>query len=759
MGRAIGIDLGTTNTVMAIKTGDVRTLINKENEDLTPSVVCEYKKQIRVGRLAVDQRVQAPKDTIVSIKRLMGRAFRDENVKKVRETYPYEVVEPSDGTDEDLRVMMGGKQYSPIQISAEILKKIKADAEERLNESVEFAVITVPAYFTEKQKDATRKAGQLAGFKVQKILDEPTAAALAFGLDNFGEEPRTILVFDLGGGTFDVSVMTIAGGLFAQLDIEGDMWLGGDDFDRKVMDHVLHHVSITYGVDGKKDARFMVKLKTEAERAKISLSSLDRTEIIIPGALQDEEKNLIDIELDFSRAEFEKMISPDVDRSIELVNQAIRNAGEAMTADQIDHVLLVGGSSCIPMVRKRLAEVFGQKKLLMNIEAMKCVASGAAILACKWAEQIECSKGHVNPGKNLECETCGEPLTGENLAGPGGAGKGSPQLVLGGVTAQNYGIETEGGAFDIIIPKNFPYPMELPETGRFKTTAPNLRRIRVPICVGFENRAAENELQATIWLELPENVPENTPVDVSFSLDHDGILRKVVVALLDGSGVQVDSYLERGDTERARLEKKLEQLRNQKEKAKDNLSGTDLALWEHAYGQATRALNQGDNQGAAGRAKEMEKLLQATDPDWKIKAENLCGYSEWALDYSWLMDPPKIQELKTLVRDLHSALERNDEAATRATFAKLDKATDDLPPPVYVCINLGRAVSAAQYQGLLGEADQLKAARSEIESLLRAGNFDKAFEALDKIAPLMKKVNAQGNQGENGPKTEGGLRR
>ena len=200
MGKAIGIDLGTTNSVAAIKVGEVKVLQNRESQDLTRSVVGENKNQILVGQKALDRQLLAPKDTIESIKRLMGRGFRDEHVQRVRKQVSYVVQEPSDGTDDDVRVIMGGKEYSPIQISSVILKKIKEDAEARLNDTVEFAVITVPAYFTDKQKDATRKAGQLAGLKVQKILEEPTAAAIAFGVDNVGaDDSTTILVYDLGG--------------------------------------------------------------------------------------------------------------------------------------------------------------------------------------------------------------------------------------------------------------------------------------------------------------------------------------------------------------------------------------------------------------------------------------------------------------------------------------------------------------------------------------------------------------------------------
>ena len=244
MAKVIGCDLGTTNSVIAIRQAEMKVLQSRENQDSIPSVVGSHRDQIIVGSLAVDRMMSAPENTIVSIKRLMGRAYRDPEVERVKSRYLYKIVPPSEGTDDDLRVMLGGRQYSPIEISSQILKKVKEDAELRLNDAVEFAVITVPAYFSDKQRDATRKAGQMAGLKVQKILDEPTAAAIAFGVDNVGpNDAANILVYDLGGGTFDISVLTVVGGIFAQLDIEGDMWLGGDDFDHKIMDCVIEHVN------------------------------------------------------------------------------------------------------------------------------------------------------------------------------------------------------------------------------------------------------------------------------------------------------------------------------------------------------------------------------------------------------------------------------------------------------------------------------------------------------------------------------------
>lgn len=735
MGRMIGIDLGTTNTVMAIREKEPRVLLNMENQDLTPSVVGVYRGKTRVGQLALDQMLLAPKDTIISVKRLMGRGFRDPEVQKVVENYRYEVVEPTDGTDDDLRIIMDGRPYSPIEISAQILKKIKEEAERRLNDTVEYAVITVPAYFTEKQKDATRKAGQLAGLKVQKILDEPTAAAFAFGLENVGpDETKNILVYDLGGGTFDVSVLTLAGGMMVQLDIEGDMWLGGDNFDVKIMDHVLRHLESVYGVNGRGDSRFMVELRKKAEQAKKSLSTMTRTDITIPAALKDDDGNPIDVELELSRTEFEGMIAKDVAHSIDLVRTAIRNAGEAMTPDQIDHVILVGGSSYIPAVQKALREVFGDKKVMMNVDAMKCVAYGAAVLSAKWDEKVECPRGHVNPGKNLVCEVegCGEILS------LGDIGIRPPVEV----TAMHYGIQTKGDALEIIIPKGSSYPTPEPVKERFKTPTANMKRIRVPVYAWTPNQEAKSELQATVWLELPDHVPAATPLEVAFSLDGDGILKKILVALLDGSGTKIETFLDRGNEKRSRLEKKVDQLRKRRESLSGVMSPEAEQQWDQLYSRATKALSGNDPDAAQQGAAEMEKLLQGAGgtTDWKQKAQGISNYADVVLQYSFLLDPPRVQQLKTLQGKMARAIDSDNEAEANALYDQLDKATDDLPDALDTCMLLVRAMGRARSRGMEIEAEQIRGALRDIETALHANDSARYAARLQAVFPLLEKV-------------------
>jgi molecular chaperone DnaK len=740
MGRAIGIHLGDTNSVAAIKDSlsGVRVVQNRESQDLTPSVVGMHKKQVVVGQLAIDRALLSPKETIYSVKRLMGRGFRDEQVQKVRSKYLYDIVEPTDGTDDDVRVVLDAKQYSPPEVSSMILKKIKEDAELRLSDKIEFAVITVPAYFTEKQKDATRKAGQLAGLKVQKILDEPTAAAIAFGVDNVGpDDSKTILVYDLGGGTFDVSVLTIVGGIFVQLNIEGNMWLGGDDFDHKIMDHVVQHIESVHNIDPRKDARFMIKLKEKAEQAKKDLSSMNRTDITLPGMLKNEDGDLIDIETELSRAEFERMIAKDVAESVELVKVAIKNAGEMMTPDQIDYVILVGGSSQIPLVRKSLAAVFGEQKLLMNVDPMKCVAYGAAVLAAEWADKVECPKGHVNPGKNTVCEVsdCGEPLIGT------GGFEGTAE-----VTGMHYGIQAKGDKFEIIIPKGAKFPLPEPVKCIFVTPRANLKRLRVPIYAGSageDQPASKNELQATVWLELPDNVPANAPLEVAFSLDGDGILERVRGAMLDGSGAQIEAFLDRGNTKRSRLEKKLDRLKRKKDEMFTGFDPGEDRSFEEVYSKATKALSANDPKAAEECAAKMEQILKATgglDPEWKQKAQGLCGFTEVALNYSFLLEPRKVQQIKTLLDEMQKCVNQDDEKATLAKYSELDRATDDLPGGIYAGANMIRCIGAAQEKGMEVEANHVRVALANIEAALRNGDHLEVVKLHDEIQPVLRKI-------------------
>jgi molecular chaperone DnaK len=732
MAKAIGIDLGTTNSVAAHKVTDARVLQNRENDDLTPSAVCPYKGELIVGKKALDRMAAAPQDTIISVKRLMGRAFADPDVQRSKGRYQYQVVAPSDGTEDDVRVVMGGKEYSPIEISALILKKIKADAELRLNDKVEYAVITVPAYFTEKQKHATRKAGQLAGLRVQQILDEPTAAAIAFGMDNVGpDEARIVLVFDLGGGTFDVSLLQLGGGVFAQVNIEGDMWLGGDDFDHKIMDYVVQEIKKQHGLDPTGDARFMAELKRKAEQAKKELSTVTRTDILLERLLQDAKGNFIEFEIELTRERFERMIQPDLERSLRLVETALERV--KYRPEDIDHVLLVGGSSTIPMFRRALVEKFGEQKILMNVDPMKCVAYGAGILAARIGFQWQCSGGHLNSDEVPACAVCGE-LAGQAPEPAGGQ-------ILFPITPTGLGIQTEGDKFEIIIPKGSTYPTPEPVVQEFFTPQANLRRIRVPVYQGEKPKASENELQVTVWLELPANLPEKTPVDVAFRLNKDGILDQVWVALKDGSGRRVEVYPDRGGERRSRLEKRMEQLRHEWAEKRFMLDRDIDHRVEQLYNEAAEAANRQDTADFEQRLREMEQQL-SPKPEWVLKAEALLSNSEVAIDeFDWLIgDPQKTYRLKKLSEELKAACQRGDQAQGESKFDELKKAIDDLPYVVRVLLILGQAAYKASREQDIVTADRITAGLRACVDALRTPDMDTVNRILSDLAPIVNKV-------------------
>ncbi len=737
MSKAIGIDLGTTNSVMAVKKAVVKIIQNQEAEDLTPSAVGYHKNQIIIGSPALDRMATVPEDTIVSIKRLMGRAFSDPEVQNVKEKYQYKITSPSDGTEEDVRVLLANKEYSPIEIASMILKNLKENAELREDDKVEFAVITVPAYFNERQRNATRKAGQLAGLKVQKILDEPTAAAIAFGVDNVGpEESKTILVYDFGGGTFDVSVITIAGGTFAQLDIEGNMWLGGDDFDYKIMDYVMEHVKKEYGLDTKENKRFMVELKKKAEKAKKALGTMNKTDIVIIGLLQDKEGNLIDVEVELSREQFEKMIERDIKNSIEIVQEAIKNAG--LTPEQIDHLLLVGGSSSIPLVRRALIDVFGEEKILMNTDPMKCVAFGAATLAAM-LEGVECSKGHVNPPDKDTCthSGCDEPLVKE--------------VILGNITAVHLGIQAEGDKFDVIIEKGSTFPTREPVVKEFCVPAANMRRIKVPIYAGFNEKASENELQIIVRLELPEEVDAETPVDVAFSLNDSGILGNVKVRLKDGSGRQIEVYPDRIiiDPKRSKIEKKADEVWNKWGAKKAEADADMEKKFNEKYGEAINALNEEDLDEAEKKIEQVEKELEKIGapppppppPDWKVKANNLAGYSDFVLQqYGWLIQPDETYKLKNLTEELKDAVKENNKEKGEKKTEELNKQIDTLPKLVLDLVTITRAIGIAQQKGDVVNADKAREVLRDIEDALKNNDVNTVKAKFDEIMPILKEI-------------------
>lgn len=538
MGKAIGIDLGTTNTVAAIMEGPrFRILLTQAHESSTRSAVfMPNDHQPLVGAKAYDKAGADPENVVISVKRLVGRQYEDPEVQEFREHYHYRVEKNPDGSD--IVIPLRGRNYTPTEISSMILKKVKQDAELRLGEEVTHAVITVPAYFDPIQKEQTRIAGEMAGFRVKKIISEPTAAAIAHSMDQIDDTPMTMLVYDLGGGTFDISCLLSQNGMHAELDIEGNMWMGGDNFDQAIVNFCLASIKKEYGPDPSDDRKFMFAIRKAAETAKKELGEMNSTDIMLPPLKTG--SGTVDPCITISRAQFENEIHKDVELTVRLMETAMKNAD--VTPEQIDCVLLVGGSTAVPLVRDRLIQRFGEDKISQNIDAMTCVAAGAAKLARDLAgitcPNPDCGEpgGYLNPLDATACEKCGHELipeitcacgvknslSAEKCAGCGAviASEGIHQVIPQGI-----GIEVEGGAYEVIMPKNSSYPSMNPYTRQFVTAEAAQENVYIPVYQGeCLNDVTKNTFLGSGEIMLGEKVPADTPVDVSIRLDRDGVL-------------------------------------------------------------------------------------------------------------------------------------------------------------------------------------------------------------------------------------------
>jgi molecular chaperone DnaK len=479
MAKVIGIDLGTTNSVVAvIEAGEPTVLENSEGSRLTPSVVAITKSGERlVGQVAKRQAVTNPENTIFSIKRLMGRKYDDPEVQRTIKSVPYKITRAANG---DVRVMLGGREYSPPEISAMILQKLKADAEAKLGEKITQAVITVPAYFNDTQRQATKDAGKIAGLEVLRIINEPTAASLAYGLDKKKDE--TIAVYDLGGGTFDISILQLGEGVFEVKSTNGDTHLGGDDFDQRIIDWMADEFRKEQGIDLRQDRMALQRLKEAAERAKIELSSSMQTEINLPFISADASgpKHLV---MTLTRAKLEQLVSDLIEHTRGPVMKALQDAD--IRATDVDEVVLVGGQTRMPAVIDLVRKIFG-KEPHKGVNPDEVVAIGAAI-------QAGVLKGEVK------------------------------DVLLLDVTPLSLGVETLGGVMTRLIERNTTIPTRKSEV--FSTAEDNQPAVEIHVLQGERELARDNKSLGHFRLEGIAPAPRGIPqIEVTFDIDANGIL-------------------------------------------------------------------------------------------------------------------------------------------------------------------------------------------------------------------------------------------
>lgn len=503
MGMAVGVDLGTTNSVVAVKKISLSTLLNKEGGELTPSCVTAVPKatdgtyDLIVGQAARDLMKQYPDQTVSSVKRLIGREFDDIEVQKMREEKKTSYLIETDPSEPGLiTIPLGGKNRTPEEISSLVLKKVIGDASLDVNAEIDAAVVTVPAYFSDRQKFATRAACEMAGLRLLRLLPEPTAAAISFGLGEDKEAAKTVMVFDLGGGTFDISVLNVNQGIFMEVAKGGDMWLGGDNIDHLLVDHVYRQVESSGEVSNvrelidllppKDKARFIAEIKEKCELAKIRLSTKDSAPIELFGILRDRQNNLVDIDVSISRAEFDRMIAPLVARLSRMAEQLLHEI--RFEPELIDTVLMVGGSSLVPAIQEEVKRLFGAQKVIVHPRPMTAIAEGAAWMA-----------SHL-------------------------AGADHETMTMMHSVAHDYYIQLAGGQKHLLVAKNMPLPFSVEQKFRFATEDQLLARLRV-----FNEIDGIMETVGELWFHADSETfkkrrHKQEELTLAFSVNEDNII-------------------------------------------------------------------------------------------------------------------------------------------------------------------------------------------------------------------------------------------